>query len=178
MIKKIMAVLMTFVLSMSLVGCSNDSSDKKTTPKKTTTSSSIKIKDVSDFQEFDGMIKYFTMDDKKIAIPETVGENPTKKTISVAEASVTFIEVKYDEYAEEEYDKAAKGIEVETSEGTLALNNKVKYAQVRKLFGDPEQETDGRFHYTDDAGYKYMFDCCNENRNGIFRGFSIEYPSK
>lgn len=39
MIKKIMAVLMTFVLSMSLVGCSNDSSDKKTT-----TSSSIKIK--------------------------------------------------------------------------------------------------------------------------------------
>ena len=60
MIKKIMAVLMTFVLSMSLVGCSNDSSDKKTTPKKTTTSSSIKIKDVSDFQEFDGMIKYFT----------------------------------------------------------------------------------------------------------------------
>ena len=34
MIKKIMAVLMTFVLSMSLVGCSNDSSDKKTTPKK------------------------------------------------------------------------------------------------------------------------------------------------
>ena len=105
-------------------------------------------------------------------------ENPTKKTISVAEASVTFIEVKYDEYAEEEYDKAAKGIEVETSQGTLALNNKVKYAQVRKLFGDPEQETDGRFHYTDDAGYKYMFDCCNENRNGIFRGFSIEYPSK
>ena len=67
---------------------------------------------------------------------------------------------------------------LETSEGTLALNNKVKYAQVRKLFGDPEQETDGRFHYTDDAGYKYMFDCCNENRNGIFRGFSIEYPSK
>ena len=65
---------MTFVLSMSLVGCSNDSSDKKTTSKKTTTSSSTKIKDVSDFQEFDGMIKYFTMDDKKIAIPETVGE--------------------------------------------------------------------------------------------------------
>lgn len=108
------------------------------------------------------MIKYFTMDDKKIAIPETVGEyanylsqvgtvtlndtgdkvedvelegngissmaaylnveldsgdeahfylryeNPTKKTISVAEASVTFIEVKYDEYAVEEYDKQQK----------------------------------------------------------------------
>ena len=212
MIKKIMAVLMTFVLSMSLVGCSNDSSDKKTTPKKTTTSSSIKIKDVSDFQEFGEYANYLsqvgtvTLNDTgdKVEDVELEGngissmaaylnveldsgdeahfylryENPTKKTISVAEASVTFIEVKYDEYAEEEYDKAAKGIEVETSEGTLALNNKVKYAQVRKLFGDPEQETDGRFHYTDDAGYKYMFDCCNENRNGIFRGFSIEYPSK
>ena len=229
MIKKITAVLMAFVLSMSLVGCSK-SSDKDSS--KSTTSSSIKVKDVSDFQEFDGLIKYFTIDGKKIAIPETVGEyanylsqvgkvtlndtnekvedvdldaegissmaaylsveldsgdvarfylryeNPTKKTISVAEASVTFIEVKYDEYAEEEYDKAAKGVEVETSEGTLALDNKVKYAQVKRMLGEPSQETDGRFHYTDDAGYKYMFDCCNENRNGIFRGFSIEYPSK
>ncbi len=229
MIKKITAVLMAFVLSMSLVGCSK-SSDKDSS--KSTTSSSIKVKDVSDFQEFDGLIKYFTIDGKKIAIPETVGEyanylsqvgkvtlndtdekvedveldaegissmaaylsveldsgdvarfylryeNPTKKTISVAEASVTFIEVKYDVYAEEEYDKAAKGVEVETSEGTLALDNKVKYAQVKRVLGEPSQETDGRFHYTDDAGYKYMFDCCNENRNGIFRGFSIEYPSK
>lgn len=229
MIKKITAVLMAFVLSMSLVGCSK-SSDKDSS--KSTTSSSIKVKDVSDFQEFDGLIKYFTIDGKKVAIPETVGEyanylsqvgkvtlndtdkkvedvdldaegissmaaylsveldsgdvarfylryeNPTKKTISVAEASVTFIEVKYDVYAEEEYDKAAKGVEVETSEGTLALDNKVKYAQVKRMLGEPSQETDGRFHYTDDAGYKYMFDCCNENRNGIFRGFSIEYPSK
>ena len=105
-------------------------------------------------------------------------ENPTKKAISVAEASVTFIEVKYDEYAEEEYDKAAKDVVVETSEGSIALNNKVKYAQVKKVLGEPNQETDGRFHYSNDAGYKYMFDCCNENRNGIFRGFSIEYPSK
>lgn len=229
MIKKITAVLMAFVLSMSLVGCSS-SNDKGSN--KSTSSSSIKIKDVSDFQEFDGLIKYFTIDGKKIAIPETVGEyanylsqvgkvtlndtdekvedveldaegissmaaylsveldsgdvarfylryeNPTKKTISVAEASVTFIEVKYDVYAEEEYDKAAKGVEVETSEGNLALDNKVKYAQVKRMLGEPSQETDGRFHYTDDAGYKYMFDCCNENRNGIFRGFSIEYPSK
>lgn len=75
-------------------------------------------------------------------------ENPTKKAISVAEASVTFIEVKYDEYAEEEYDKAAKDVVVETSEGSLALNNKVKYAQVKKVLGEPNQETDGRFHYS------------------------------
>ena len=216
MFKKIVALLMTCVLSMSLVGCSTSDSSDKTTTKKPATSNSIKIKDVNDFQEADGLIKYFTIDDKKIAIPETVGEyanylsqvgtvtlndtgdkvedveldsgdvahfylryeNPTKKAISVAEASVTFIEVKYDEYAEEEYDKAAKDVVVETSEGSLALNNKVKYAQVKKVLGEPNQETDGRFHYSNDAGYKYMFDCCNENRNGIFRGFSIEYPSK
>ena len=224
MFKKVVALLMTCVLSMSLVGCSTSDSSDKTTTKKPATSNSIKIKDVNDFQEADGLIKYFTIDDKKIAIPETVGEyanylsqvgtvtlndtgdkvedveldangissmaaylsveldsgdvarfylryeNPTKKAISVAEASVTFIEVKYD--------KAAKDVVVETSEGSLALNNKVKYAQVKKVLGEPNQETDGRFHYSNDAGYKYMFDCCNENRNGIFRGFSIEYPSK
>ena len=156
MFKKVVALLMTCVLSMSLVGCSNSNSSDKTTTKKPATSNSIKIKDVNDFQEADGLIKYFTIDDKKIAIPETVGEyanylsqvgtvtlndtgdkvedveldangissmaaylnveldsgdeahfylryeNPTKKAISVAEASVTFIEVKYDEYAEED----------------------------------------------------------------------------
>ena len=184
MFKKIVALLMTCVLSMSLVGCSTSD---QTTTKKPATSNSIKIKDVNDFQEADGLIKYFTIDDKKIAIPETVGEyanylsqvgtvtlndtgdkvedveldangissmaaylsveldsgdvarfylryeNPTKKAISVAEASVTFIEVKYDEYAEEEYDKAAKDVVVETSEGSLAFNNKVKYAQKRMV---------------------------------------------
>ena len=58
--------------------------------------------------------------------------------------------------------KQAKDVVVETSEGSLALNNKVKYAQVKKVLGEPNQETDGRFHYSNDAGYKYMFDCCNE----------------
>lgn len=232
MLKKIVALLMTCVLSMSLVGCSTSDSSDKTTTKKPATSNSIKIKDVNDFQEADGLIKYFTIDDKKIAIPETVGEyvnylsqvgtvtlndtgdkvedveldangissmatylnveldsgdvahfylryeNPTKKAISVAEASVTFIEVKYDEYAEEEYDKAAKDVVVETSEGSIPLDNKMKFSKVKDILGEPEQNTDGRFHYSNDAGYKYMFDCCNENRNGIFRGFSIEYPSK
>ena len=74
MLKKIVALLMTCVLSMSLVGCSTSDSSDKTTTEKPATSNSIKIKDVNDFQEADGLIKYFTIDDKKIAIPETVGE--------------------------------------------------------------------------------------------------------
>ena len=213
MFKKVVALLMTCVLSMSLVGCSNsDSSDKKTTTKKPATSNSIKIKDVNDFQEADGLIKYFTIDDKKIAIPETVGEyanylsqvgtvtlNDTgdkvedvKLDANGISSMAAYLNVELDSFdvariylryenptkAEEEYDKAAKDVVVESSEGSLALNNKVKYAQVKKVLGEPNQETDGRFHYSNDAGYKYMFDCCNENRNGIFRGFSIEYPSK
>ena len=71
MFKKIVALLMTCVLSMSLVGCSTSDSSDQTTTKKPATSNSIKIKDVNDFQEADGLIKYFTIDDKKIAIPES-----------------------------------------------------------------------------------------------------------
>ena len=66
MFKKIVALLMTCVLSMSLVGCSTSDSSDKTTTKKPATSNSIKIKDVNDFQEADGLIKYFTIDDKKM----------------------------------------------------------------------------------------------------------------
>ena len=65
MFKKIVALLMTCVLSMSLVGCSTSDSSDKTTTKKPATSNSIKIKDVNDFQEADGLIKYFTIDDMK-----------------------------------------------------------------------------------------------------------------
>ena len=54
MFKKIVALLMTCFLSMSLVGCStSDSSDKKTTTNKPATSNSIKNKDVNYFQEAD-----------------------------------------------------------------------------------------------------------------------------
>ena len=63
MFKKVVALLMTCVLSMSLVGCSTSDSSDKTTTKKPATSNSIKIKDVNDFQEADGLIKYFTIDD-------------------------------------------------------------------------------------------------------------------
>ena len=65
MFKKIVALLMTCVLSMSLVGCSTSDSSDKTTTKKPATSNSIKIKDVNDFQEADGLIKYFTIDEFK-----------------------------------------------------------------------------------------------------------------
>lgn len=231
--KKIATLFMTFILMFGVVGCSYFNSDEGTsTVSKKDTSSSIKIKTVKDFTEFDGLIKYYTIGKKKISVPETVGEyanylsqvgtvtlnetgkepsevnleakgvssmaaylkvetdngdearfyvrykNSTKNTISVAEASVTYIEVKYDALSEMDYDKVFDNIEVVTTSGTIPLDNKMGFNRVRKILGEPYQETDGRFNYTDDNGYKYMFDCCNENRTGIFRGFSIEYPSK
>ncbi len=105
-------------------------------------------------------------------------KNPTKKTIKVSEASITFLEVKYDPLSENEFDKTLKDVEVVTKNGTVPLDGKMSYWKVRGIVGEPEQETDGRFIYNDDAGYKNMLDCCNENRSGIFRGFSIEYPNK
>lgn len=229
--KKIVTLLMALVLMLGVSGCSNSDSNKSNNGKKDT-SSSVKIKTVKDFTEFDGLIKYYTIGDKKISVPETVGEytnylsqigtvtlnetgkdpsevdldakgissmaaylkvetddgdeahfyvrytNKTNKSIKVSEAPVTYIEVRYDAYAEVEYDRAFNNIKVVTSAGTLPLDNKMKFNKVRKILGEPYQETDGRFNYADDNGYKYMFDCCNENREGIFRGFSIEYPSK
>ena len=60
MIKKIMAVLMTFVLSMSLVGCSNsDSSDKKQHLRNLLHQAVLKSKMLSDFQEADGIDQIF-----------------------------------------------------------------------------------------------------------------------
>ena len=215
--KKIVTLLMALVLMLGVSGCSNSDSNKSNNGKKDT-SSSVKIKTVKDFTEFDGLIKYYTIGDEKISVPETVGEytnylsqigtvtlNETGKDPSEVDLDAkgissmaaylkvetddgdeahfyvrytNKIEVRYDAYAEVEYDRAFNNIKVVTSAGTLPLDNKMKFNKVRKILGEPYQETDGRFNYADDNGYKYMFDCCNENREGIFRGFSIEYPNK
>lgn len=227
MIKKITTLMVVMMLSFSLVGCSNDNNISSETTKD---KPEILIKDIDDFEESSGLIKYFTIGDNKISVPETVGEyvnylsqigevtlndtgrkvedvelevgaissmaaylnvetkdgdeghfyiryeNTTNKTITVKEATITFIEVKYDVYSELTYDRAIDDIEVVTQEGTLSIDNKTKYAKVKRLIGQPNQETDGRLRYMTDNGFEYMFDCCNENRNGIFRGFSITYP--
>ena len=56
------------------------------------------------------------------------------------------------------------------------MDTKTKLTKFYNEIGGPEQETDGRLQYSDDLGYKYTFDCCNENRTGLFRGIIIEYP--
>lgn len=104
-------------------------------------------------------------------------ENDTEDDITVAEATVTYIEVKYDALSENDYDKVFTDIEVITEEYTFELNDKKGYSRFYNMLGDPIKNIDGRLDYSDDLGYTYTFDCCNENRTGVFRGFIIEYPT-
>ena len=103
-------------------------------------------------------------------------ENSSDKAIPVAQAKVTQIEVKYDPLSEFEYEKAFNSIQVVTANYTFKMDGKVDLYDFYDELGDPEHATDGRLDYSDSIGYTYTFDCCNENRNGIFRGFIIEYP--
>ncbi len=227
MYKKIMSLFVVFVMVVGLVGCQSKSSNSN----KSSTSSSVKIKTVDDFKESAGLVKYYTIEDKKFAIPETVGEyanylaqlgtvtlnetgksvdeatidangvssmvsylnvetddgenqrflvryeNKSKKEIPVAEAKITRIEVKYDPLSEMDYEKVFDSITVVTDKYTYKMDGKTNLHKFWDILGNPEHETDGRLDYEDDLGYKYTFDCCNELRNGIFRGFIISYPS-
>lgn len=236
MLKKFMGIMLTLVLTLSLTGCSffEDDSDKKNSNKNDTDeSSTVEIKTIDDFEESEGLIRYFTVEDYKFSIPETVGEyanylkqlgsvtlnetdqdvndvdledgrvssmaaylkvvtednkearfylryeNDSDEDITVAEAKVTYLEVKYDIYASNEYDKAFDSVVLYLGNGKeLPLKTSYKMEKVSRIIGSaPEQNTDGRLHYSDSLGRKYIFDCCNENRDGAFRGFIIEYPS-
>ena len=228
MLKKLMGIMLTLVLTLSLTGCSFFEDDKNTNETKTTDTSkddSVKIKTVDDFAESQGLVKYFTVNDYKFALPETVGEyanyleqlgtvtlnedvelnaggvssmaaylkvtteddeearfyvryeNKTDDDIPVAEATVNFIEVKYDALSSNDYDKVFSDIEVITDAYTFELNDKRGFKRFFNELGDPIKNIDGRLDYSDDLGYTYTFDCCNENRNGVFRGFIVKYPA-
>ena len=230
MLKKFLSVLTVVALTFSLTGCSffDDSQGESSKDKST----SIQIKTPDDFQESEGLVKYFTVNDIQFSIPETVGEyanylsklgtvtlnetgksvedveinaggissraayltvetedgdkarfyvryeNNTEDDLTVAEASVTYIEVKYDALSEMDYDKVFSDIQVITSDYTFKLNDKRGYKRFWDELGNPLKNIDGRLEYSDDLGYTYTFDCCTENRNGVFRGFIIEYPEK
>ncbi len=235
MLKKLMGIMLTLVLTLSLTGCSffeDDTNNDGTKTNDSSNDSSVKIKTVDDFTESNGLVKYFTVNDYKFALPETVGEyanyleqlgtvtlnetgksvndvelnaggvssmaaylkvttdeneearfyvryeNKTDDDITVAEATVNFIEVKYDALSSNDYDKVFSDIEVVTDEYTFELNDKRGFKRFYNELGDPIKNIDGRLDYSDDLGYTYTFDCCNENRNGVFRGFIIKYPSK
>lgn len=69
MIKKITIVCMMFFMVLSLTGCSSDSEDEKKEP-----TNDSEQQQPREFTESNGIIKYITIEDEKIAIPETIGE--------------------------------------------------------------------------------------------------------
>lgn len=89
---------------------------------------------------------------------------------------MTQIEVKYDNLSTFDYEKVFDSIEVVTEDYTFKMDGKTNLYKFYNNLGDPEHATDGRLDYSDSLGYTYTFDCCNENRKGIFRGFIIKYP--
>lgn len=235
MLKKLMGIMLTLVLTLSLTGCSffeDDTNNDGTKTNDSSNDSSVKIKTVDDFTESNGLVKYFTVNDYKFAIPETVGEyvnyleqlgtvtlnetgksvedvelnaggvssmaaylkviteddeearfyvryeNKTDDDITVAEAKMTYLEIKYDMYSEFDYDKVFSDIQVVTDDYTFKINDKKGFSRFFNILGNPNKNIDGRLDYSDDLGYTYTFDCCNENRSGIFRGFIIKYPTQ
>lgn len=232
MLKKLCTLVITSGLILGLTGCSKlDEKDNKSDKKDNDVEEvNVDIKTVDDFQESQGLIKYFTIEDKNFSIPETVGEyanylsqlgtvtlndtgnsvedeeidangisamvaylnvetedgesqrfpvrykNDFDKEISVAQAKVTQIEVKYDGLSSFDYEKVFNSVEVVTEDYTFKMDGKVNLHKFYNILGDPEHATDGRLDYSDSLGYSYTFDCCNENRKGIFRGFIIKYP--
>ena len=231
MFKKLISIMMVFVLTLTLTGCSFFEDDSKSGNNKSSNGTSVEIKTVDDFEESDGLVKYFIIDEHNFSIPETVGEyanylsqlgtvtlndtgekvedvdlnaggissmaayltvetedgeearfyvryeNTTDDDMTVAEANITYLEIKYDALSENDYDKVFSDIQVVTSDYTFELNDKRGYKRFYNELGDPIKNIDGRLDYNDDLGYTYTFDCCNENRNGVFRGFIIKYPS-
>lgn len=234
MLKKFGTLFISLGLVLGLTACNGDETKVENTQESnnSTEESEVNIKTVDDFQESQGLVKYFTIEDKNFSIPETVGEyanylsqlgtvtlndtgnsvddekikangisamvaylnvetsdgesqhfpvryeNNTDKEIPVAQATVTQIEVKYDPLSSFDYEKVFNSIEVVTDEYTFKMDGKTNLYKFYNNLGDPEHATDGRLDYSDSLGYKYTFDCCNENRKGIFRGFIIKYPQK
>ncbi|OUQ02159.1 hypothetical protein [Thomasclavelia spiroformis] len=232
MLKKLCTLFISAGLIFGLTACSKTETKENNTDTKDNNveETSVDIKTVDDFQESQGLIKYFTIEDKNFSIPETVGEyanylsqigtvtlndtgnsveeeeidangissmvaylnvetedgdvqrfyvryeNTSDDAIPVAQAKITQIEVKYDPLSEFKYEKAFDSITVVTENYTFEMDGKEDIDSFFDELGNPEHVTDGRLDYSDSLGYKYTFDCCNENRKGIFRGFIIKYP--
>lgn len=72
--KKILSILVICVLAITLTGCNDDKPKEENQVTEPSGDSGVKIKTVDDFVESQGLVKYFTIEDKRFSIPETVGE--------------------------------------------------------------------------------------------------------
>lgn len=72
MLKKLLTVGLALTMMFGLTACSTDDSDSDDNSLTTTTTTPTTQE--RPFTESDGLIKYFTINDEKIPLPETVGE--------------------------------------------------------------------------------------------------------
>lgn len=72
MLKKLLTVGLALTIMFGLTACSTDDSGSDDNNSKSTTTTPTAQE--RPFTESDGLIKYFTIDDEKIPLPETVGE--------------------------------------------------------------------------------------------------------
>lgn len=102
--------------------------------------------------------------------------NSKDKEANVADATVTRISLTYDIYADEKTpeDQLIKTMVLVTANGEIPMNGKTTSANIMKILGSPEQNTDGYLKYTDDAGFTYKF--ATENQKGILTKVQIDYP--
>lgn len=73
MSKKIISISMILLLAVSLVGCGESADKENTNTNKNTETKTNEVK-TRPFTEASGIIKYFTIDGERVALPETVGE--------------------------------------------------------------------------------------------------------
>lgn len=103
-------------------------------------------------------------------------KNDTNKSLSVANCKVTQITLDYDTITEESNHHGIDSIVFMTNgDEELPMNGKTtSHKNLRNTIGDPEQNTDGHWHYSDQEGYKYEF--VTENKKGILTRVAITYP--
>ena len=229
MLKKLLTVGLALTMMFAVTACSSKDSDSA---KPNDNNTSDNTKQERPFTESNGLIKYFTINDEKIPLPETVGEyvkylekigtkvelgdtgksvdeapkvdaggissmvaylkvylddsdwqwfgirykNDTDKKQSVADCKVTQITLDYDTIMEEENHHSIKTtVFITDNDQEIPMDGKFSSGKIAKLIGNPPQNTDGHWHYTDDQGYKYEF--VTENQKGILTRLAITYPT-
>lgn len=103
-------------------------------------------------------------------------KNDTNKSLSVSDCKITQITLDYDTITEESNHHGIDSIVFITNgDEELPMNGKTtSHKNLSNTIGNPEQNTDGHWHYSDQEGYKYEF--VTENKKGILTRVAITYP--
>lgn len=74
MLKKVLSVSLALIMMFGLTSCSEDDSNVGTDDNQINTTDNKVTKEERPFTESNGLIKYFTIEEENVCLPETVGE--------------------------------------------------------------------------------------------------------